>query len=259
MTRSLIKALVAAALLLAPSDALARHHGNGDHAPPPMSAEPLAMVSLAPAPGVSFKIPKIWIACEDETEKLLSSAEDSFDMKANFCARSSPGPFKLRAFDPRPFRTLSMILNYHRDQPMTEKAIGALTQELVDQLAQTMCAAGAKPLIASGLKLESCDVKLGTFGGHRALTSDMELDAPDDPGSKVIITSFELPYPDGYLHVQFSRLEAQNRIVMPLLDSIVGSFQVEDAMAPPAPDGSEAPSSTAPSPPPSSPATNTPI
>jgi hypothetical protein len=253
MARTILPAFVAATLLLLPAQALARRYHHADNDQPP----PAPMVTVTPGPGISLQIPSNWIACEDDNEKLLTSADDSLDLKAKFCTLSANIRSKLRAFDPRPFHTLTVVFNYHRNQPITEKGMAQLTQSELDQVRGPMCDALGKPIAANGSSIESCEVRMGTLAGHPSLVSTLVGEEPTNATYKFIITSYEVSYPDGYMQIQFARSDVLRKFVQPELDAILNSVQITGTATLPspdvaAPDDKTSPPPSAPSVPPSS-------
>jgi hypothetical protein len=255
MARSIFPGLLSVAVFLLPAQAFARHHhqDNDDQAP-----ALVAMVTMTPGPGISFQIPANWIACEDDNEKLLTSADDALSLKAKFCTRSSNVPSRLRAFDPRPFHTLSIVFNYHRNQPITEQGMAQLTQAELDQVKGPMCEALGKPMAANGNSIDDCEVHMGTLAGHPSLVSTLVGTEPTNATYKFIVTSYEVSYPDGYMQIQFARSEILRKFVQPELDAILYSIQITAAATLPAPDMTapakpDATAPAAPAPPPSAP------
>jgi hypothetical protein len=211
-------------------------------APPPPSP-PAQMISLAPAPGVSFQIPDDWIACDDPTEALLHSARDSMKMKDKICAASPNVPSILRAFDPRLLHMVSMSFNYHKHQSITPDALADMAQADLDTVRQNVCASEGRFL--SGPVMD-CQLVIGNIAGHRALISSIVRALPD--GAKGEIVIYEVPYALGYMQIQFSHADIVSKLVQPEIDAILATLRIDDAATVPDPGATD--DKKAPAPPP---------
>jgi hypothetical protein len=207
-------------------------------APPP--APPAPMVSLTPAPGVSLQIPDDWIACDDPTEAQLHSARDSMKLKDKICAGSPDVPAVLRAFDPRPLHIVSLTFNYNKRQLMTPEALADIAQADLDALRQNMCNLESRPLHGT---MSDCRITVGSLAGHRALVSAIVSTLPD--GGNWQITSYEIPYSQGYLQIQFGHADVLTKLVQPRIEAILATLRIDDSSAVPNPgptDENKAPS-----------------
>ena len=239
MARLFLSAVLIAPLVLCPAEALAKRHGSadgGDSAPPPTP-----VITLTPGPGVRFQIPNNWIACEPDTEKLLSSADDAMNLRDKFCARSAAVPTTMRAFDPRPFHLLSVMFDYQAQAPLSEAGMADLKQADLDQARSVICDAEMKTLqLAPGFQT-SCDVAIGTLAGHRAMVSTIVESKPGDSNATFTITSYEVAYPQGYVQIQFGVPELLRKLDQQEVNAIMDSIHIESA----APPSDTAPSSDA--------------
>jgi hypothetical protein len=243
MLRSLSFAVLAASLALLPSAAFAkRHHASEDNAPPPPPALP-PMVTLTPGPGISFQIPNNWIACEDDTEKQLASAPDSMNMKTPFCANSTAVASVVRAFDPRPFHTATLIFDYKHDSPLTEKAMADMQAADLAQLRGPICDSEMKPMHKRPNAKVDCDIALGTLAGHRAMISTIVETDPNDANATFRITSYEVVYPGGYIQLQIGTADVLEKLLRPAVDAILASVHFDDTVVPPG-DAGQPPQST---------------
>src|SRR3569833_3120651 len=200
-------------------------------APPPAPPSPDQMVSLTPAPGLHIQIPRDWIACDDKTEALLTSARDSMKVKDKVCAPMPGGEPDLHAFAQRPLHVISLALNYHRHQDITPEALADMSQSDLDTLRSGICAQESVPLSAP---MADCRITVGTLAGHRALVSTIVSTLPD--GGKWLIVSYEVPYAAGFFQLQFGHAEIVEKVVRPELDAILATVQIDDAPSP-SPDG----------------------
>jgi hypothetical protein len=183
------------------------------------------MAHLAPVPGVSVDLPKTWVACDEATNKLLGGNADMHNLKAIVCVRSVA--YKFRGFNPLLFHTMSMLIDQHDTQDISSQDLDALTPEIAKTVAPTVCPVITKPMTGDGTAIQSCEVTVGSFAGHKALHSIVIGVPPKSPEAKYQIDIFELPYSKGYLQVQFNSPLMFKSTTQAEMDAIIASFKVE--------------------------------
>lgn len=201
--------------------------------PPPPAAD--QMVAFSPAPGVSFRIPRDWIACDGQSEAQLTSARDSLNLKPKVCKGSPNLATNLRAFDPKPLHIVSVIFSYDREQSMTPESLADMAQADLDALQQSMCRHETEGYVSGN---PECRIVIGTLAGHRAMVSFVSSSMPD--ATKWLILSYEVPYAHGSFQIQFAHSDLLTKLVQPEIDAIIASLQIDDgapnaAAAPPGP------------------------
>jgi len=186
------------------------------------------MVTLTPAPGVTFQIPQNWIACDDATEKLLTSAHDPLSLHDKICNADPGVPVQLRAFDPRPFRNVSILFNHFDHQVLSSDALNAFTPDDMKAGNSAMCDAATKALKET-TKIASCNAGLGLLATKRAIVVAIVeiVPAQDVPNPKILVTSYELPYSQGYLQLQISYPEMFQQNVLPEVNAVLNSVQIQ--------------------------------
>jgi len=190
--------------------------------------KPAETLHLSPVPGVSFDLPKSWIACDDATNKLLGQHADPRDLKSKVCIVVPGVPYKFRSFDPVLFKTMSMLMDQHEQQDITADELAAITPEIAKAISPQTCDAIVKPMTTDGTTIESCNVTVGTFAGLPALHSIVVAMPPGNNSiAKYQIDIFELPYSKGYFQVQFNSPVAFKSVTGPEMDTIVASFKIE--------------------------------
>lgn len=194
-------------------------------APSRATDAPVGTVHLSPAPGVSFDLPKNWIACDDATNKLLNGMDDPRNLRASVCVTIAGVSYNLRAFNPILFHTMSMLVAYHVEQDISPADLAALTPEIITTITPAVCDEIGKPLTTDGTKIDSCVVAVGTFGGHQALVSTVVATAPE--GGDFQIDIYEVPYDKGYVQVQFNAVSLLKKITLPEEQAIMASFHID--------------------------------
>jgi hypothetical protein len=182
---------------------------------------------ISPAPGVSFDVPVEWVACEDEYKGSFKSVPDTHGLKEHICRKVSEVPYRFRAFDPRLFKTVSMLVDQHEEKDLTEEELASITPDILSNITPGVCSSIVKPMTADGTTVESCKVELGTFAGHQALISTIIGVPPTTPEAKFQINIYELPYAHGYMQVQFNRPVMFVPTVQPVIDAVIASFKIE--------------------------------
>lgn len=192
------------------------------------AADAPSKIHLSPVPGVSFDLPKNWIACDDATNKLLGEHADPHALKSKICVNVPGVPYRLRAFNPILFRTVSMLLDQHEKQDITVDELAAITPEIAKAISPQTCDEIVKPITSDGSTVESCEVTVGTFATLKALHSVVVAVPPgNNTIAKYQIDIFEMPYSKGYLQVQFNSPVAFKSVTGPDMDTIIASFKVD--------------------------------
>src|ERR1043166_973383 len=183
-------------------------------------------VALSPAPGVSLAVPKGWMACDDATNRLLGPSEDPHGLKSIVCGSTHPH-FALRVFNPAPFRTVSLLIDYSKQQDITMDGIAAITPEIMASIQADVCKSVTAPMIAAS-DIESCKAEIGQFVGHTAFVTTV-VGIPHG-GSRLAqfeIVIYEFPYSQGYLQVQFNTAVLIKSATTPLIDALKATFVVQ--------------------------------
>ena len=177
-------------------------------------------------PGVSFDLPKSWVSCDDATDKLLGNNPDAHNFRSNICNVSTE--YKFRGFNPILFRTMSMLIEQHEKQDISAQDLDAITPDVATTISPQVCKTVVEPLTKDGATVDSCEMTVGTFAGHKALHSIVIAVPPSGkPEYKYQIDIFELPYSQGYLQVQFNSPVMFKPTTKPEMDSIIASFKIE--------------------------------
>jgi hypothetical protein len=183
-------------------------------------------VTVSPAPGVSLAVPMGWIACDDATNKLLGQADDPNGLKSIVCG-NDPGQYAWRVFNPAPFRTISLMIVYSKEQDITPEGLAAITPEIMANLQSDVCKSVTAPMTA-GSDIESCKAEIGQFAGHAAFVTTV-VGTPHG-GTKLAqfeAVIYEFPYSQGYLQVQFNTATLLKSATSPMIDALKASFVVQ--------------------------------
>jgi hypothetical protein len=190
-------------------------------------ALPPATAHLTPAPGISFDLPMGWVACDDATNKLLGEAADPHALKGKVCVNIPGVSYKLRAFNPKIFQTLTFLFDWQEKQDITADELAAITPQVATAITPGVCAEIVKPMTGDGTTIESCNVAVGTFAGHIAMVSTIIGIPPGTPVGKFRVEIYEMPYDKGYFQVQFNSSVLLLPTTQPVIDAIKASFKVE--------------------------------
>jgi hypothetical protein len=188
-----------------------------------------ALVTISPAPGLSFQLPRGWVACDPDTDKLLGGASDPSGLRKSVCTPIPGVDYVLRVFNPEPFRTISMTVSYSKEQQVSADMLKAITPDMIPALTTGACPEASKPMTSDGTKVESCSLEIATVYGQPAIHMSF-VATPPPPATalaRFTIETYELPYPHGYLLIQFNTPVLMRPVTWPMIQAILSSIKVE--------------------------------
>jgi hypothetical protein len=192
----------------------------------PLSGE---VVRLSPVDGVWVGVPKGWIACDDDNAAKLGNARDTFGLAAKICVgpRKPGNTITFGAFDPRPYNSAAVFAGLEAPNSLTTEVIDQMTDATIAQLQTASCPIVVAAMFGDRNAVESCTLNRSSFAGHPAMVYRITYVPPLDLVARSRCEIWMVPYSRGVLDFNFTWPVLEEEKVIPSLDKIRASVQIQ--------------------------------
>jgi hypothetical protein len=179
-------------------------------------------VTLQAAPGVSVKVAKGWIACDDANNALLGSAPDTEQEKPVLCA--DPKASTLRVFNPRPYRTVTVDFQAKAEID-AERFMQDLDPRKAAAAKASACRTATDALTGVKGRIGDCTFGTGTIGPMPAQYTTVTFFDDTQRKLRHEVRTYELLNGNGLLVVRIDAISVFKPVTDPdvqaILDSVV--------------------------------------